>query len=919
VNLKPARVASLAALVALAAGAALAGDFPWRVLTLHGPDAMLPSSVAVEQAMRSELQASSPREVLFYSESVDLVRFPLADLEGDLVALMQKKYRSHPVDVIVAFGMPAMTFAQRHRADLWPGVPMVFVSAGERGLVDERPAATTGIPIRFDVAGTLRLARSLQPNARRIVVVAGTSEFDGYVADAVIDALKKSPQRLEVQFLGDATLPEILAELKKVPSDSIVLYASLVRDGGGRTHLPSDIVGTISEASAAPVYGFFETYFGQGIVGGSIDSLAGQGRSAGRLALRVLQGESADAIPIAPAPSLAMRVDYRQLQRWKLREERLPAGSVVERRPPALWQSHRRLIIAVIVLLAVLVTVVLVQTLHRAERRRSIRELSAQLRFERLVSEISATLIDVDPEKVNGAVERALWKVREAMALDRCALFVCLTGEGAARSTHEAHGPDASLRGSAILGTDVPSVFDRLCEGETVTVEHPGSEPEAADRPSKSTLLIPVTVSDRRVQGIAFQATPGGSDWPPGLVPRLRLVGEILVSSVTGKRAEDALRQSEERYKEVLDSQTDLICRYLPDTTLTYVNEAYCRYFGRSREELIGRKFLELIPEDARETARRHVESLLEDPRLEPDEHEVVRADGSIGWHQWLDHAVRGRDGRIIEFQGIGRDVTDRKRAEEADQRIAQAGRLALLGELTASIAHEINQPLGAILSNADALEILLESGRAQPDQIRAILSDIRREDLRASEVIRHVRSLVRRRAMEMRPLDINQVVQEALLLADAEGRRRMVALQTDLAPGLPAVVGDRVSLQQLLLNLIVNGMDAMGDVSVRERRLLLRTGRAPDSRIEVAVVDAGHGIPAEVFPRLFESFVTTREHGMGLGLSISRSIVEAHGGKIRAENNPGGGATVLFALPTRDASEAAVSAEAVASEARPS
>jgi len=336
------------------------------------------------------------------------------------------------------------------------------------------------------------------------------------------------------------------------------------------------------------------------------------------------------------------------------------------------------------------------------------------------------------------------------------------------------------------------------------------------------------------------------------------------------------------------------------------VNEAYCRYFGKTREELIGRKFLDLIPEAAREIARRHVESLLDNPRIEPDEHEVMRPDGTLGWHQWVDHAVRGRDGRIIEFQGIGRDITDRKRAEDADRRLAQAGRLALLGELTASIAHEINQPLGAILSNADALELLLESGRSDPDQIRAILSDIRREDLRASEVIRHVRSLVRRRAMDMNPLDINQVVREALLLADPECRRRMVALQTDLTPGLPAVFGDRISLQQLLLNLIVNGMDAMGDVAIRERRLVLRTARAEDSRVEVAVVDAGHGIPEEVFPRLFESFVTTREHGMGLGLSISRSIVEAHGGKIRAENNPDRGATVRFALPVRDGEPAA-------------
>jgi PAS domain S-box-containing protein len=898
----------LAVLLAVAAGGAvaLAQPAPWRILTLHGPDAMLPASVAIEQAMRAQIQADSSREVLFYSESVDLVRFPLADLESDLVALLQKKYRSRPVDAVVAFGVVALDFGDRHREKIWPGAPFVLVSAGDRVLRGERPAGMTGIPIQFDAAGTLRLARGLQPNARRIVVVAGTSDYDGYVADAVIAALQRSPKNLEVRFLGDAPFPEILEDLRKLPPDSIVLYGSLIRDGGGRTHLPSDLIKPISDASAAPVYGFFETYLGQGIVGGSIDSLEGQGRSAGRLTLRVLHGENPDAIPIEPVPSLATRVDYRQLQRWRLREERLPAGTVVERRPPTLWQSHRRLIVAVVAVLALLTGAVLNLLVHRSERRRYIRELSDQLRFERLVSEISATLVDVDSDRINGAVEAALQRVRNAMNLDRCALFVCLPGEDEARSTHEGHAPGASRpgSGSSILARGEPNVFEQLCEGETVTVEGSGAPPREG-RSGKITLLIPVAVSGRRVQGIAFQALPDGSGWPPGLVSRLRLVGEILISAVTGKRAEDALRASEERYREVLDSQTDLICRYLPDTTLTYVNEAYCRYFGRTREELIGRKFTDLIPEASREIARRHVDSLLENPRVEPDEHEVVRQDGTVGWHQWVDHAVRGRDGRIIEFQGIGRDITDRKRAEDADRRIAQASRLALLGELTASIAHEINQPLGAILSNADALDLLLESGRSQPEQIRAILSDIRREDLRASEVIRRVRSLVRRRAMDMSSLDINQVVREALLLADPECRRRMVALQTDLAPGLPAVVGDRVSLQQLLLNLIVNGMDAMGDVSVRERRLLLRTARAADSKVEVAVIDAGHGIAAEVFPRLFESFVTTREHGMGLGLSISRSIVEAHGGKIRAENNPDGGATVWFALPVREAAEA--------------
>ena len=573
----------------------------------------------------------------------------------------------------------------------------------------------------------------------------------------------------------------------------------------------------------------------------------------------------------------------------------------------SVWESHPALAIVAIVLFALLVAAVASLLVFRRLSRKAMQAVSERLEFERLVSELSAELIEVDADQINQAVEQGLRRVLDTLALDRCALFVILSEKGEARPTHAANFPGAPRLAGPVSYSEAPYLFDRLFAGHTVVLENvlrdlppwaSADRQTLADRGVKSLLLIPVTVSEQLVRGISLQTIRSQRDWPPDLAPRLRLVGQILFSAVVGKRAEAALRASEERYREVVDSQTDLICRYLPDTTLTFVNEAYCRYFGRFREELIGRQFLELIPEEVREVARQHVKSLVDNPRIEADEHEVVRADGSIGWQQWVDYAVRGRDGRVIEFQAIGRDITDRKRAEEADRRAAQVSRLALLGELTASIAHEINQPLGAILSNADALEMLLESTNGRPEEIRTILSDIRREGLRASEVVSHVRTLVRRRAMEMTPLDVNEVAEEVMGLAGAESRRRGVVIETEFASDLPEVRGDRVWLHQLFLNLIVNAMDAMGPVETGKRRLLLRTCRDGDGRVEVAVADTGQGIPAGLLPRLFESFVTTREDGMGLGLAISRSIVEAHGGRIRAENNPGGGATLRFTLP---------------------
>jgi signal transduction histidine kinase len=223
------------------------------------------------------------------------------------------------------------------------------------------------------------------------------------------------------------------------------------------------------------------------------------------------------------------------------------------------------------------------------------------------------------------------------------------------------------------------------------------------------------------------------------------------------------------------------------------------------------------------------------------------------------------------------------------------------MGELTASIAHEINQPLGAILSNADAAELLLEAGSGRLEEVRRILADIRKDDLRASQVIRRMRELLGKRPLERQPLDLNDVAAGVLQLLGADAARRGVALEIELAPGLPAVHGDRVHLQQVLLNLLLNGMEAMADTPASRRRLAVRTV-PDDTGVGIAVTDSGPGIPRERLPRLFDSFFTTKQDGMGLGLSIARSIVEAHGGRIWAQNRPEGGATFRFTVPTEPA-----------------
>jgi C4-dicarboxylate-specific signal transduction histidine kinase len=249
------------------------------------------------------------------------------------------------------------------------------------------------------------------------------------------------------------------------------------------------------------------------------------------------------------------------------------------------------------------------------------------------------------------------------------------------------------------------------------------------------------------------------------------------------------------------------------------------------------------------------------------------------------------------ELQAIGHDITDRKRADEVQRRLAHSSRLAAVGELTAMVAHEVNQPLCAILSNAEAAETLLSRENPPLDVIREIIKDIRDDDLRADEVIRGIRSLVGRREIRIQPVDLNRTISHVLRLVAGDALYRRVRIQRTLDESLPLVAADQPQIEQVLLNLIVNAMDAMQGTPEAERELSVQTRLAGAGFVEIAVVDHGCGIPPERLPELFDSFFTTKPEGMGIGLSVARWIVLAHGGRIWATNGAQGGADFRFTL----------------------
>jgi len=291
-------------------------------------------------------------------------------------------------------------------------------------------------------------------------------------------------------------------------------------------------------------------------------------------------------------------------------------------------------------------------------------------------------------------------------------------------------------------------------------------------------------------------------------------------------------------------------------------------------------------------------------------EFRVGTSDGGSRWLSAQGHFEFERR-RAVRNRGVCSDITPSKAAERETLRlrgeIAHAGRVSVMGQLAAALAHEINQPLGAILRNAEAAAIMLRSGCADLDELRAIVEDIRADDQRAGAVIDRMRSMLRRHQVEVMALNVHELLEDVIALVRPDAAARHIRLALQVPRDLPAVLGDRIHLQQVLLNLIANGMDAIDEAAHQRRNIAVTAMRRGSESVEIAVIDTGAGIPEAQSEQIFGSFFTTKATGMGMGLSISRTLVEAHGGRLWAENVDGGGASLRFTLPASPANEPAM------------
>jgi PAS domain S-box-containing protein len=365
------------------------------------------------------------------------------------------------------------------------------------------------------------------------------------------------------------------------------------------------------------------------------------------------------------------------------------------------------------------------------------------------------------------------------------------------------------------------------------------------------------------------------------------------------------VQRESRQLRDVIETIPAYVWSALPDGSIDFINRRWLEFSGFSPDQALGWGWADALhPEDRARLVGAWRAAVASGDAME-EEARMCSADGQYRWLLFCIVPLRDRSGKIVKWYGKSMDIEDRKRAEQEREKLhqlesdlAHINRVSMMGELAASVAHEVNQPLTGIVNNGSACLRLLAGDTPDVEEVREAVGDMVRDGKRAGEVITRIRAMTKRATTPRERLDLNEVIREVLVLVGDEAKKRSVVIRTQFADDLAPVLGDRVQLQQVVLNLVMNAMEAMSSVGGRPRELVIHTRNVDGGQVQVMVEDSGVGLDPNTTSKIFEPFYTTKSSGMGMGLSICRSIVQNHGGRIWATANDGSGTRFHFTLP---------------------
>jgi len=546
-------------------------------------------------------------------------------------------------------------------------------------------------------------------------------------------------------------------------------------------------------------------------------------------------------------------------------------------------------------------------------RREAEKAVRRQAAFDEMLTRILTRFAACGTSEVDAGLLAALQAIAEFVGVDHAYVIEIAPDRTTYHMTHEWCGPNIMPQFQNYQDIPFGTLAwseNRILAGEAIRINRLEDFPAEAEAERQmpdvkagqsSMLSVPIHGTEGVLHGlVGLDSHARPVVWSDGDVARLKMVGDAIANAIDRKKGEEAPRQANAHNRRLLEASLDPLVTIGRDGKITDVNTATEQVTGRSRQELVGTDFSDYFtaPERAREAYQLAFRAgLVRDYALE-----FRDRDGNVISVLYNASVYRDEEGKVIGVFAAARDVTERLQAElEAHnlrEDLARVARIATLGQLTGSIAHEIRQPLSAIMSNAQAALHLIAREKPDLDEAAEALRDIIHDDRRAGEIIHRLREMMQKGEPRREPLDLNDLIRQVLAMVHSEAIIRHFSIRLQLPPDLPPVEGDRIQLQQVILNLLLNGAEARSQAADGPLELTVKTALRHPASVVVSVSDTGIGIKPEDMESIFAPFYTTKPHGLGMGLPVSRSIVRTHGGQLWAEPNPDRGTTFHMALP---------------------